>query len=161
MTYRFRLPAPASMIAATCLAATGLAMVPAARAALGGNYQSVQSDSVSIKAQLRSTATTQYTLHVLTTSNDTTVREYVSSAGTVFAVTWHGFGMPDLRQLLGDYFPEYRSAATALARPGARRQLAITQSDLVVRSFGRMRDFRGVAYVPGLVPDGVSIRDLP
>jgi hypothetical protein len=132
-----------------------------AHAALGGDYQSVQSDSVAIRAQVRSTETTQYTVHELSSGTASTVREYVSPSGQVFAVTWQGFGMPDLRQLLGTYFDQYSAAAKAQSRPGQHRHLLVSQSDLVVQSFGRMRDFHGRAYVPSLVPDGVSVNELP
>ena len=40
----------------------------------------------------------------------TTVREYVSSNGTVFAVAWQGPWLPDLRQMLGPYFDDYQRA---------------------------------------------------
>src|ERR1700722_19006066 len=36
--------------------------------------------------------------------DETVVDEYVSPAGTVFAVAWHGPFVPDMQQILGSYF---------------------------------------------------------
>ena len=49
---------------------------------------------------------------------NTTVNEYLSANGTVFAVSWRGPRPPDLSQLLGPYFAEYQTAA---ASPHAQR----------------------------------------
>jgi hypothetical protein len=67
-----------------------------------------------------------------------------------------------LRQVLGTYFARFQSAAAAAhqARPGIHRQFSIAQPDLVVQSGGRLRSFHGLAYVPALVPDGVSVDQL-
>jgi hypothetical protein len=40
------------------------------------------------------------------------------------------------------------------------RQLNVANPDFVVASSGRLRSFRGVAYVPSLIPTGVSVADL-
>jgi hypothetical protein len=40
------------------------------------------------------------------------------------------------------------------------RQLSFANPDFVVESTGRLRNFRGKAYVPSLVPAGVSVADL-
>jgi hypothetical protein len=78
----------------------------------------------------------------------------------VFAVTWQGPTPPDLRQLFGSYFEPFRSAAAAQSRPGGHRQLSIAQSDFVVQAIGHLRTFQGKAFVPSLVPAGVSVAEL-
>ena len=142
-------------------AATTLALAPPAHAALGGNADSVSADSTALKGQLHSTPLVQYDVQEITVGT-LVIREYVTRAGQVFAVTWQGPVPPDLRQLLGSYFPEFQSAAAAAhrANPGIRRQLSVSQPDLVVQSGGRLRDFHGLAYLPSLVPAGVSLSDL-
>lgn len=127
---------------------------------LGGDADSVSADRDVLRAQLRSTPMQQYERHEITTTAGTVVHEYASRQGTVFAVTWQGPLPPDLRQLFGNYYETYQSAATAQARPGAHRQLNIAAADLVVQSTGRLRAFTGRAYVPSLVPAGVSVADL-
>jgi Protein of unknown function (DUF2844) len=59
-----------------------------------------------------------------------------------------------LRQTLGRYFNTYQTAPrTARAD---HKHFALQSSDLVVVSRGRMRAYSGLAYVPGLVPAGVT-----
>ena len=111
-----------------------------------------------MKASLRTVPASTYTIHEIQTPAGTTVREYVSRQGMVFAVAWQGPLMPDLRQALGQYFDRYAAAASA-RRPG-RRPVAVRESDLVVQSGGRMRSFYGRAYLPKLVPEAVTLEEL-
>jgi hypothetical protein len=93
--------------------------------------------------------------------NGTTVREYATPAGLVFAVAWQGPILPDLDVLLGNYFHSFK-LETDQARLFGRRGAPVdmTRDGLVVRSNGRMRNFFGHAYVVDLVPAGVSIKDV-
>ncbi len=127
---------------------------------LGGDTASVSADRDALRAELHSTPTQLFDLHEITTDGGTVVHEYTSPQGTVFAVTWQGPVPPDLAQLFGTYYREYQSAAAAQARPGMHRQLSIAAADLVVQLTGRLRAFRGMAYVPSLLPPGVSAADL-
>jgi Protein of unknown function (DUF2844) len=151
------------LCAASLMLAVALWLAPAtpARAALGGSAASVTADSALMRAVPRSTSLVQYDVQQIQ-SGDLTVREYVTRQGQVFAVTWQGPEMPNLQQLLGDYFGSFKAAAVAAHRsyPGIHRQLSITRSDFVLLSSGRMRDFHGLAYVPALVPAGVSVSAL-
>jgi len=139
--------------------AAALAFAPPAHAALGGNADSVIADSTALEGQLHSTPLVQYDLQTITIGT-LAIHEYVTRAGQVFAITWQGPVPPNLRQLLGGYFTQFQSAAAAAHRAGNRRQLTISQPDLVVETSGRLRDFRGLAYVPSLVPAGVSVSEL-
>ncbi len=125
---------------------------------LGGDVTSVEADRVHMKATARTSQTTLYSVHEVLSPYGTSVREFVSPAGIVFAVTWKGPFMPDLRQTLGAYFSSYESASHA-GRFG-HSHVVVKQPDLVVRSSGRPRAFFGIAYVPQLVPAGVSIDQL-
>jgi hypothetical protein len=147
--------------AAAFAATAALALAPPAHAALGGNANSVAADSNALQGQLHSTPLVQYDVQEITVGT-LVVREYVTRAGQVFAVTWQGPVPPNLRQLLGSYFAEFQSAAAAANRasPGRHRQLSISQPDLVVQSGGQLRDFHGLAYIPSLLPAGVSLSDL-
>jgi hypothetical protein len=100
----------------------------------------------------------KHTVHEIQTPSGTIVREYVSSAGTVFAVAWQGPVMPDLRQALGIYFDRYIKAVSG-EHAGHRRR-AIREPDLVVQSNGHMRSFSGRAYLPQLLPQGVSVEEI-
>jgi hypothetical protein len=137
------------------------AFIAPASAGLGGDEDSVHTDSTRLRAQMLSTAMIQYTRHDITTGPDSAIHEYMSRTGKVFAVTWKGPLPPDLSQIFGSYFDSYRAAVTAQSHPGGHRQVHIVQPDLVVQALGRPRAFMGKAYVPSLVPSGVDVTQLP
>jgi hypothetical protein len=126
--------------------------LPAA-AALGGSATSVASDAAQLKAQLRVTQRQAYAVHELRSSSGTVVREYVSPTGKVFGVSWQGPVLPDLQQVLGTY-----SQRLAQASPTRRPQgpVAINEAGLVLRASGHMRGYFGKAYIPDMLPEGVS-----
>lgn len=105
--------------------------------------------------------TSLYTLHEVQLENGTTIREYATPAGLVFAISWRGPVLPDLSTLLGDYFNTFK-AETEQARMTGRRGSPVNmeRDGLIVRSNGRMRNFFGHAYAPGLIPAGVNIKDV-
>jgi hypothetical protein len=143
----------------TAFACVFLTAAPLALATLGGDASSIDADRTHIKAQTgRSTPGASYTVQELDLPSGTVVHEYLSAAGKVFAVTWQGPSVPDLRTLLGDYFQPF--VAGAAAGHHDHHHVAVTQPDLVVRSGGHMRDFAGRAYVPSLLPPGFSPHDL-
>ncbi len=136
---------------------------PLALAALGDDVSSVPNDAVRMKAQVRAAAQSSaaYTVHELTLSSGTLVREYASAAGKIFAVTWTGPQKPNLEQAFGSYYAPFVAAANATPNYN-HRHLMVRQPDLVVESNGRMRaTFYGRAYVPSLVPANLNIASLP
>jgi uncharacterized protein DUF2844 len=130
-------------------------------ASLGGDRASVDADQVHLQGTRTTKTAESYTVHEIQASNGTVVREYVSAEGKVFAVAWNGPWMPDLRQLLGNYFEQYVQAAKAqnAARPG-RRPLMIEQPGLVVQVGGHPRAFTGRSYVPEMLPAGVQAEEI-
>lgn len=86
----------------------------------------------------------------------TTVREYLDTAGTVWAVTWSGPFLPDLRTVLGGWFPAFVQAQSA-----SRGTVALRTADLAVFSSGAMGRFQGRAWLPARVPAGVNPEALP
>lgn len=140
----------------------GEALVPA-KAALGGTVASVQSDRVSMKGQLRARSQAGYSVQEITAANGTVVREFVSPAGVVFAVSWSGKAMPNLQQALGSYFSQLQTAVREQRATGARsghHHLQVHTPSLVVHAGGHMRQYFGLAYVPSLLPQNVSVSDL-
>ena len=124
-----------------------------ANATLGENVQSTESDRASMMASTRMLPATTFTIHELQTPSGTTVREFVSPSGVVFAIAWRGPTMPDLKQALGRYFDRY---VTSDNKQGGLHHRAVSDPDLVVQSSGHMRLFTGRAYVPQLLPSGVT-----
>ena len=135
-----------------------------AMASLGGNVGSIQTDTVHMNANVTRTAGDIYETHQLQSPTGTVVNEYLSSSGTVFAVTWHGPFMPDMQQILGSYFQQYSAALSSQApsqassqpRQYGRHPLDIRQPGLVVQTGGHMRAHWGRVYIPALTPTGVS-----
>lgn len=128
---------------------------PSAWATLGRDAASIKDDGAHMKAALRVKPNDNlFTVHELTMPTGTVVREYVSPAGKVFGVAWRGPYLPDFRQLLGDYF------APVMQTPRNQRQgrgpLEVRQPNVIFQSGGHMRSFFGRAYVPGMLPKGVS-----
>jgi hypothetical protein len=139
----------------------GAAWLPLpAVAHLGGDAGSIDADRSELHAELRTTPMQQFDLHEITAPSGTLVHEYVTRQGRVFAVTWQGPLPADLHQLFGDYYQRFQAAAAGRMRPGMHRQVNITAADLVVQSSARTRSFRGMAYIPSLLPGGVSAADL-
>jgi len=130
-------------------------------AALGASVDSVREDQVRLQARITVDARGLYTVHELISAFGTVVREYVSPKGKVFAVSWQGPFMPDIKQLLGSYFDQYLSAARQQReRQGSRSPLSIQTPSLVMQNFGHLRAYSGRAYDPALLPTGVSADDL-
>jgi len=147
---------PATMAAIVTL----LAFSMPATASLGGNAGSIQADTARMNANVTRTAGDAYETHQLQSPTGTVVTEYLSSSGTVFAVTWHGPFMPDMQQILGSYFQQYSAALSSKTssqpRQYGRHPLDIQQPGLVVQTGGHMRAHWGRVYIPALTPEGVS-----
>jgi hypothetical protein len=161
-----------------------LSAVPSAHAVLGGNpmtppagaltssravqgsasvvTRSASSASAAAQSMAGVSATpASFTVNETTFGNGTVVREYVTSAGTVFAIAWQGPQMPDLSALLGSYFPQYVDGVKASRAALGRRGVAsVDQSTLVVRSGGHMGAFTGRAWLPQALPAGVTSQDI-
>ncbi|GFE62767.1 DUF2844 domain-containing protein [Geobacter sp. AOG2] len=129
-------------------------------AALGGTAASVTADRTALAAVHRATTTrSAYTVQEYQ-SDSTTVREYVSSAGVVFAVAWNGRVNPDLTTLLGSYAGEYQAALRKTARKRGLRRQEVQSDQVVVEKWGHMRNLQGRAYSPALIPSGVTIDEI-
>ncbi|NVD72963.1 DUF2844 domain-containing protein [Duganella sp. BJB1802] len=100
-----------------------------------------------------SDSTAVYTVSQSTLDSGTVVREYVDADGKVFAVSWNGPTLPDLRTLLGDKFAVLTNAAAKRPKAG-HSQLALAQQDVVIVSGGHMRAFAGHAWIPAALPAG-------
>ena len=132
-----------------------------AQAALGGDTASIQADQVHMQGSRRMIAANSYTVHEIQAETGTVVREYVSADGKVFAVFWQGPWLPDMRQILGGYFEQYRAAVQSQSGGRtARRPIMIDQPGLVVQIGGHMRAFAGRAYIPDRLPSGVHVEDI-
>lgn len=139
--------------------ATALATASRAHAALG-SAPSDWSNGARTARQLGALAaatagpvSAAYSVSETTLDSGTLVREYVGASGAVFAVSWSGPFLPDLRTLLGERFATL-TAATAAGRQRGRGQVRVADADVVIESGGHMRAWSGRAWLPGALPAG-------
>ncbi len=151
----------ASSLLAICAAVVIPWLALPAHAVLGGDAASIQADQVHMQGSRRMIAANSYTVHEIQADTGTVVREYVSADGKVFAVAWQGPWLPDMRQILGGYFEQYRVALQSQNSGHiARRPVMIDQPGLVVQIGGHMRAFAGRAYIPDTLPSGLHVEDI-
>ena len=135
----------------TCVSAPALA-------ALGGDATSVEADRAKMKGVARVTPTVDYSVHEIQTPAGTVVREYLSAQGKVFAVSWRGPGLPDLASLLGGYSTTLQQAAS---HPHYNHhRLNIETPEVSMQSGGHLRTLYGRAWVPALLPQNFSLKDI-
>jgi hypothetical protein len=140
-------------------AAVGLLILVSRRpvtATLGGDEASVGTDRAQMRAAQRVVRNERYILYELRTSSGTVVREFVSSAGTVFGVAWQG--PVDVRQILGSYFDSYTALRAGRWGRADQAPLSIFTPDLWARSTSPTH--RARVYVPTLVPRGVDAASI-
>ncbi|MFZ0807253.1 MAG: DUF2844 domain-containing protein, partial [Candidatus Sulfotelmatobacter sp.] len=142
-----------------------IAVAPPCFASLGGDAVSVATDQAQLHGSLQTRQMQSFAVHEIRpqtgTADSTVIREYVSPAGKVFAVTWEGPMLPNMRQLLGPYFQQFADAVQSEASSSrARRPLNIVRPDFVVQLSGRSRSFSGRAYLPQMLPAGVQPGDI-
>jgi nucleoside diphosphate kinase len=130
---------------------------------LGGDVASIESDRARMQGQRRTVPAiaARAPTHVITMSDGSSIKEFVTPGGVVFAVSWSTRFKPRLEQLLGIHAGPYAAAARqALATPGIRHSFALDQDDLVIHASGHLNAHVGVAYLRSLVPEGVRVDEL-
>ena len=141
--------------------ATGSLCAPgSAGATLGLGTSSIAHDRAALSAVSR--GTTRHAAHAVheIASDATTVREFVTTSGTVFAVAWNGLVHPDLSVLLGSYHSDYQSAKARTQRRHGQRFRQVQGNRVVVETWGHMRKLQGRAYVNDLIPAGVGLNEI-
>ncbi|GAB2870009.1 DUF2844 domain-containing protein [Paraburkholderia jirisanensis] len=105
-----------------------------------------------------------YTVRETRLGTGTVIHEYLTQGGVVFGVAWQGKFLPPLADIFGDtYYQQYVAGAQAVraARGGiARGPMLVDQSGLVVHSGGHPGGFAGSAWIPSLLPAGVTGVDI-
>jgi hypothetical protein len=100
-----------------------------------------------------------YSVNNSVLANGTTVREYVGADGLVFAVSWNGPFLPDLRTLLGDHFATMKDEAARHPKAG-HNQLHVDRPEVTIESTGHMRAYAGRAWINAKLPAGFTTQDI-
>jgi hypothetical protein len=131
-----------------------LACAPA-WAALGQPEASIGADGQFLHGQIHQELHEGFRVQRISDPSGTQIREYVSPGGLVFGVSWQGPFVPSMQQLLGNYFPYLQQfAKERTERRGGPS--VIQKEDFVFTSGGHMRSYRGRAFLPGLLPPGLT-----
>jgi len=129
-------------------------------ATLGESVDSVESDRKVYSAVSHGTQSRNgYAVQDFTTDGNV-VREYISLSGVVFAIAWNGLSHPDLTSLLGTYLQEFQQALRNTSRQRGRRHMQVKANTVIVEKWGHMRNLQGRAYIPSLIPSGVSLNEI-
>jgi hypothetical protein len=142
----------------TSLAVLLLAVSVPAAATLGEDVSSVRVDQAQMQGTLQVTSAAKFAVHEIRLPSGTALKQYVSPSGMVFAVSWQGPALPDLRQVLGRHFEAYAAAPSARDIGSASRRGQAP--GLVVQSGGHMRAFFGRAYLQQMLPRGVVAEEI-
>lgn len=123
-------------------------------AVLGGPPEQFSTADTTVVSKVMS----NYTVRETTLAVGTQVREYVSDNGLVFAVTWSGPFLPELKPLLGKYY-ETMGTESAKAPQVGRSHVAVNHAAVVINVGGHMRSFEGEAWLPAALPAGFVTDD--
>src|SRR5690349_13051674 len=151
---------PATAIAASvvfALCVNGLATEDA-RAQLGGTMPASQVTGNPAQRVLPGSAAR---VRSTVDAGGTTINEYATGDGLIFAYAWQGPTTPDLTRMLGPYAERYRARAAAqFDATGHLHASRVEQADVIVESGGQMRSYVGRAWLPAALPADVSLVDL-
>jgi hypothetical protein len=149
-----------ALLLGLALTAVTLGSARPVRATLGETDASISKDQKALSA-VRRAATAARSYKVQTLKSDANeVREYVAANGVVFAIAWNGLVHPDLASLLGSYVGEYREALRQTPGKPGQRGRRVASDRVVVEQWGHMRNMQGRAYLPALIPPGVTIDEI-
>lgn len=140
------------------LLALALTAAAPAAAVLGEDLASVHADQLRLGASRRQQVQLTTQVHVLTLPDGSTIRQYATPDGFVYAVSWNTHFKPRLDQLLGTHFAAYAEGGrrAQAQRPGVAHSARIARGDLVVESVAHLQTHVGRAYLRSRLPAGTS-----
>jgi hypothetical protein len=151
------------MFAAAALAVAASLVALPARAVLGEGASTIVDDQARLRGVRHQAVvlTGQVRSHEIAMADGSSIREFVTPGGIVFAVAWSTRFKPNLEALLGAHAATYNAAASdAMRAPGIRRRADLQSGDLVVHSTAHLNSFAGKAWLKSLVPEGVRVESL-
>jgi hypothetical protein len=132
-----------------------------ALAILGEGKETVETDRQGLAGKQQTIPHEQYTVEIISGSG-VALREYIDSSGQIFAVSWNGKKIPDLSILFGAYFKEHEKALADWRKEVPRRRgpLHLETPHLIIETGGRSPNLWGRAFLPSLVPPGLSREEI-
>lgn len=138
--------------------ALGLTCPAAAMAGLGEPYRPPVAAAGTTGTPPRQQPARAFEVHETLAGDGSQLRQYVSPAGVVFAATWTGPALPDLKLILGPHHAVF--AAALAAGTGSQKVFAMATDDMVLQLVKLPRGFAGAAHVPWLLPPGTRPEDI-
>jgi hypothetical protein len=137
------------------------AIAERAHATLGEREESIETVRRKFSAVNRGSVSREaYSIREVA-SEGLAIREYATRDGMVFAIAWKGINHPDLTEMMGTYFSDYKQASEKRSKVRGRHpHSTVHGQNVIVEKFGHMRANRGRAYVPSLMPEGVSVNEI-
>lgn len=121
-------------------------------AELGGT---VSKDAIQIQEKFPADATGQrLNVFQIKLPTGTQIKEYATTDNIVVGVSWQGPTLPNLKQLLGQHFDTF--AKRPATKDTNHHNVDFFSDDLVVQSYGQIHNFSGRAYLPKMLPVGIS-----
>jgi len=88
------------------------------------------------------------------------MRQFIASSGVIFALDWRRMPEPDLKNLLGSTTNDERLEDSLPIFGRINSTTAVWERDIILDESFVSGDSHGRAYVPCLVPSGVTIGDV-
>lgn len=141
-----------------CVLAAALAAATPAAAVLGEDLASVHADQLRLGAARRQQVQLTMQVHVLSLPDGSSIRQYATPDGRVFAVSWNTRFKPRLDQLLGQHFATYAEGGrrAQAQRPGVAHSARVARGDLVVESVAHLQAHVGRAWLVSKLPAGTT-----
>jgi hypothetical protein len=136
-------------------------LIQPARAALGGKADTIEKDKKTLNlanAVARSTKSFRFEEMVSSDAKKKfKVRQFISENGNIFAVAWSGNIDTQLDSLLGEYAADFaKQEADHPPRKGRIPFRRVVAGRVVLEFWNELRRVQGKAYVPALLPEGVT-----
>jgi Protein of unknown function (DUF2844) len=140
------------------LLTVALAVAAPAWAVLGEDLASVHADQLRLGAARHQQVQLTMQVHVLSLPDGSSIRQYATPDGRVFAVSWNTRFKPRLDQLLGRHFATYAEGGrlAQAQRPGVAHSARIARGDLVVETVAHLQAHVGRAYLRSQLPAGTA-----
>lgn len=147
------------MSARTLLVGLLVVYADTCQAGLGDAPSKFGKQVLATRTATKSSGLTTYTELEKKLDSGTAIHEYLDVTGTVFAVSWSGPFLPDLKEVLGPHFDTMVAHVNNTPHAG-RSRLVVTRDDVVIISGGHMGAFKGQAWIPAKLPAGFKPADI-